>query len=78
MFDRFGYKSVLYLSALIAAVHGSFFAYSLSYLPGLGYQVSIYVEAAVAIFLGLWLLSKVARYAGTFFYVLPGQPHSRS
>ena len=69
MFDRFGYKSALYLSALIAVVHGSFFTYSLSYFPTLTNQVLIYVVAAVAILAGLWLSSKVARYAGTLFYL---------
>ena len=70
MLERFGYKSALYLSALIAVVHGGFFAYLLMhparYLNGIG----IYVAAAVVVFLGLWLLSEVARYAGAVFYVL--------
>src|ERR1700761_6702256 len=69
MLERFGYKSALYLSALIAVVHGSFFAFLLMhpsrYLDGIG----IYVAAAVAVFLGLWLLSWVARSAGTIFYL---------
>src|SRR5262245_9108438 len=70
MSERFGYKSALYLSALIAVVHGSFFAYLLMhpsrYLNGIG----IYVAASVAVFLGLWLLSRVARSAGVVFYLL--------
>jgi hypothetical protein len=68
MFDRFGYKSALYLSALIAAANGSYFIYSISHFPSLGNGVSIYLVAAVAILGGLWLSSKVARYAGAFFY----------
>src|SRR5262249_34218811 len=70
MLKCFGYRSALYLSALIAVVHGSFFAYLLMhpsrYLDGIG----IYVAAAVAIFLGIWLLSQVARYAGVVFYLI--------
>ena len=70
LLERFGYKSTLYLSALIAVVHGSLYAYMLMhpsrYLDGIG----IYVTAAVAIFLGLWLLSQVARYAGGIFYLI--------
>jgi len=70
MSGRFGYRSALYLSALIAIVHGSFFIYMLMhpsrYLAGM----ATYVIAAVAIFVGLWLSSQVARYAGAAFYLL--------
>ena len=70
MLDRFGYKSALYLSALIVVLHGSFWVYSLTHLSSLANQVAIYVVAALAIFAGLWLLSNVARYLGTAFYTL--------
>jgi hypothetical protein len=70
MFDRFGYKSALYLSAIIAAAHGSFLVYSLMHSPNLANQVAIYVVPALAIFAGLWLSSQVARYLGAPFYIL--------
>ena len=70
MLERFGYKSALYLSALIAAVHCSFFAYLLMHPSRYLNGIEIYVAVAVAVFLGLWLLSQVARYAGVVFYLL--------
>jgi hypothetical protein len=70
MFDRFGYRSAFYLSALIAVLHGSLLVYSLTHLSILANQIAIYVVAALAIFAGLWLLSKIARYLGAAFYIL--------
>jgi hypothetical protein len=40
------------------------------YLPHLGYGNALYILAALIILLGLWLLSRIARYAGAAFYVL--------
>jgi hypothetical protein len=68
MFERLGYRSALYLSALIAVVHCSFFMYLLAYSSRQANRVAIYVVAAVAVLVGLWLLSKIARYVGAVFY----------
>ena len=64
-----GYRTALYLSALIAAVNWSFWIYSRWYLlhPR---NDAIYAVAAVVILIGLWLLSRIARYAGAAFYFL--------
>jgi hypothetical protein len=69
MVERCGYRTALYLSALIAAVNWSFWIYSRWYLPHLGND-AIYAAAAVVILIGLWLLSRIARYAGAAFYFL--------
>jgi hypothetical protein len=69
MLKRFGYRSALYLSALIAVVHGSYFAHLLMHPSRYLNGIEIYVAAAVAVFLGIWLLSQVARYAGVVFYL---------
>jgi hypothetical protein len=69
MLERCGYRTALYLSALIAAVNWSFWIYSRWYLPHLGND-AIYAVAAVVILIGLWLLSRIARYAGAAFYFL--------
>ena len=66
MVERCGYRTALYLSALIAAVNWSFWIYSRWYLPHLGND-AIYAVAAVVILIGLWLLSRIARYAGAAF-----------
>jgi hypothetical protein len=70
MLERGGYRTALYLSALIAAVNWSFLIYSRWYLPHLGNDIAIYAVAAVVILIGLWLLSCIARYAGAAFYFL--------
>src|SRR5467141_3099363 len=70
MLERCGYRTALYLSALIAAVNWSFLMYSRWYLPHLGNGIEIYAVAAVVILIGLWLLSRIARYAGAAFYFL--------
>jgi hypothetical protein len=70
MSERFGYRSALYLSALIALVHGAFFIYLLAYSSRLANGAAIYLVAALVVFVGLWLLSKIARYAGAAFYIL--------
>jgi hypothetical protein len=70
MLDRCGYKAALYLSALIAAVNGSTFLYSHWYLPRLEDGVAIHAVAALVILAGLWLFSRIARYAGAVFYFL--------
>ena len=70
MLERCGYRTVLYLSALIAAVNCSFFLYALLYLPRLANGVAIYALVAVAVSVGIWLLSKIARYVGAVFYFL--------
>jgi hypothetical protein len=69
MLERCGYRTALYLSALIAAVNWSFWIYSRWYLPHLGND-PLYAVAAVVILIGLWLLSRIARYAGAAFYFL--------
>jgi hypothetical protein len=69
MFASCGYRTALYLSALIAVVHGSFYGYALTYLPSLANRVLIYVVIALAVYAGLWLLSKIVRYVGAAFYL---------
>ena len=69
MLERCGYRTALYLSALIAAVNWSFLIYSRWYLPH-PVNDAIYAVAAVVILIGLWLLSRIARYAGAAFYFL--------
>jgi hypothetical protein len=69
MLERCGYRTALYLSALIAAVNWSFWIYTRWYLPHLSND-AIYAVAAVVILIGLWLLSRIARYAGAAFYFL--------
>ena len=69
MLERSDYRTALYLSALIAVVHCSFYGYSLSYFPRLAHQVMIYALIAVAVCAGLWLLSKISRYVGAAFYL---------
>jgi hypothetical protein len=68
MLERCGYRTALYLSALIAAVNWSFLIYLRWYLPGIGNDIAIYAVAAVVVLIGLWLLSRIARYAGAAFY----------
>ncbi|MCK1639947.1 hypothetical protein IVA95_20695 [Bradyrhizobium sp. 157] len=70
MLERCGYRAALYLLALIAAVNCSFFIYSQWYLPRLGDGLAIHAVAALVVLLGLWLFSKIARYAGAAFYFL--------
>ena len=70
MLERCGYRTALYLSALIAAVNWSFLIYLRWYLPHLGNGIEIYAVAAVVILIGLWLLSRIARYAGAAIYFL--------
>ena len=70
MLERCGYTAALYLSALIAAVNGSAFLYSQWYLPRAGDGFAFHAIAALLILLGLWLFSRIARYAGAVFYVL--------
>ena len=69
MLERCGYRAALYLSALIAIVHCSFSIYALWYLPRFAYGVEVYALAAVAVSVGLWLQSKIARYGGAVFYL---------
>jgi hypothetical protein len=70
MFERCGYRAALYLLSLIAAVNCSLFIYSQWYLPRLGDGLAVHAVAALVILLGLWLFSKIARYAGAVFYFL--------
>ena len=70
MLERCGYRTALYLSALIAAVNWSFLIYLRWYLPHLDNDIAIYAVAAVVILIGLWLMSRIARYAGAAFYFL--------
>src|SRR6478735_6481657 len=70
MLGLVGYRTALYLSALIAVVNSIFLLYVQWYLPHLGYGNALYILAALIILLGLWLLSRIARYAGAAFYML--------
>lgn len=70
MLERCGYKAALYLLALIAAVNAGTFLYSHWYLPRLEDGVAIHAIAALVILAGLWLFSRIARYAGAVFYFL--------
>jgi hypothetical protein len=69
MLERCGYREALYLSALIAAVNSGLFLYAQWYTPHLGYDSAIYAVAALIVLLGLWLSSRIARYAGATFYI---------
>ncbi|MEH2523302.1 MULTISPECIES: hypothetical protein [unclassified Bradyrhizobium] len=70
MLERCGYRAALYLLALIAAVNCSLLIHSRWYLSRLGDGLAIHVVAALIVLLGLWLFSKIARYAGAVFYFL--------
>jgi hypothetical protein len=70
MLERCGYTATLYLSALIAAANGSAFFYSQWFLPRAGDGFAFHAIAALLILLGLWLFSRIARYAGAVFYFL--------
>jgi hypothetical protein len=70
LLERCGYRTALYLSALIAAVNWGFLIYLRWYLPHIGNDTAIYAVAAVVILIGLWLLSRITRYAGAAFYLL--------
>ncbi|WP_141686410.1 hypothetical protein [Bradyrhizobium sp. LMTR 3] len=62
--------AALYLLALIAAVNCSLFIYSQWYVPRLSDGLAVHAVAALVILVGLWLFSKIARYAGAAFYFL--------
>ena len=64
MLERCGYRAALILSALIAVVNWSVFIYVQRYLPRLGDGSAIYAIGAVLVLAGLWLQSRIARYAG--------------
>jgi hypothetical protein len=70
MLERGGYKAALYLSALIVAVNGSAFLYSRWYLPQLADGAAFHAIAALVTLVGLWLFSRIVRYAGAVFYLL--------
>jgi hypothetical protein len=70
MSERWGYRTALFLSALIAVVHGIFLIYTLSNFPSLGESVAIYFLVAVAVSVGLWLQSRIARNLGAVLYFL--------
>jgi hypothetical protein len=70
MLERCGYRTALCLSALIAAVNCSAFLYSQWYLPRVSDGFAIHAVAALVILVGLWLFSRIARYAGAAFYLL--------
>ncbi len=70
MSERWGYRTALFLSALIAVVHGSFLLYALSYFPHLGKGIAIYFLVAVTVSIGLWLQSRIARDLGAVLYFL--------
>ncbi|WP_213288765.1 hypothetical protein [Bradyrhizobium sp. sGM-13] len=70
MLERCGYRAALYLLALIAVVNCSLFIYSQWYVPRLSDGLAVHAVAALVILLGLWLFSKIARYAGAAFYFL--------
>ena len=70
MLERYGYRAALYLCALIAAVNCAAFLYAHWYLPRLEDGVAIHAIAALVILAGLWLFSRIARYAGAVFYFL--------
>jgi hypothetical protein len=48
------------------------FLYSQWHLPHLGYGSAIYALEALIILVGLWLLSRIARYVGAALYFLSG------
>ena len=70
MFERCGYRAALCLSALIAAVNWSVFIYVQRYMPPLADGSVIYAVGATLVFVGIWLQSRIARYAGAIFYFL--------
>ena len=70
MLEWGSYRTALYLSALIVAANASAFLYSRWYLPRLEDGTALHAIAALAILVGLWLFSRIARYAGAVFYLL--------
>lgn len=69
MFDRFGYKATLYLAALIALLHWMFSIYAKVTMPQV-HLTPIHEIASVLVLMGLWLTSRIARYAGAAYYFL--------
>ncbi|MDE5453332.1 hypothetical protein GWE18_10720 [Bradyrhizobium sp. CSA112] len=69
MLERCGYRAALYLSALIVVLNCGFFLYSQWYLPHLSYGSAFQGLEALIILIGLWLLSRIARYAGAALYI---------
>lgn len=70
MLERGGYQAALYLQALIVAVNGGAFLYSRWYLPQLEDGAAFYAIAALVTLVGLWLFSRIVRYASAVFYLL--------
>jgi hypothetical protein len=69
MFEQWGYRAALYLSALIAILHWSFLIYAKLFMPQLN-LVPVHEVASVLVLVGLWLLSRMARYVGAAYYFL--------
>lgn len=70
MFERCGYRAALCLSALMAAVNWSVFIYVQRHMPPLADGSLIYAIGATLVLVGIWLQSRIARYAGAAFYAL--------
>ena len=68
MLERCGYRTALYLSAVLAVVNWSVFIYVQWYLPRLGHGSAVYAVGAMLVLVGLWLQSRIARYVGAAFY----------
>lgn len=67
---RLGYRSALFLACALACTHIAFLLYA-SYLGWSRFNaIAIYASAAAVIVVGLWVQSRIARYAGGIFCLI--------
>jgi hypothetical protein len=69
VFDRWGYRATIYLAGSIALLHLMFSIYAKLTMPQL-HLTPIHEVASVLVLIGLWLTSRIARYAGAAYYFL--------
>jgi hypothetical protein len=69
MFEQWGYRAALYLSALIALVNCSYFTYAKLLMPQASSGAAVYAGGSVLVLVGLWLQSRMTRYVGAAYYL---------
>src|SRR5258708_17413238 len=69
MFEQWGYRAALYLSALIALVNCSHFTYAKLLMPQASSGAAVYAGGSVLVLVGLWLQSRMTRYVGAAYYL---------
>jgi hypothetical protein len=69
MFEPWGYRATLFLSALIALVNCSYFTYAKLFMPQASDGAAVYAGGSVLVRVGLWLQSRMARYVGAVYYL---------